>query len=499
MFTTRLLPLLLLSSLSLHAQQKSRKDTDFSKIISAAELSKQLYIIASPEMQGRNTPSIGLDKAADYLVSEFREMGLQSPPGMDFKQPYPLYKDSVLSSSLTVNGLTFSADTDFQMNTSNYSFKLNAGEVVFAGYGMSDSLRNDYRGLDVRGKVVLVLAGTPRPGGGRGQFINKQAIAAQFGAAAVIQVQENLSLQSRLMGNRHYLEVYRPVNYPPLITVRANVAKEITGKTLEELQAEGKNGATQSSFKTRLSLEFSKVTRSEMTQNVLGMLEGTDLKEEMLILTAHYDHVGTSGDKIYAGADDDGSGTVSILTIARAFATAAKAGNGPRRTILFMLVSGEEKGLWGSAYYTQHPIHPLEKSVVNLNIDMVGRIGDPYRNRADSANYVFIIGDDKLSSALRPISEEANRKNGSMTLDYTYNDPNDPNRFYYRSDHYNFAEKGIPVIFYFNGVHADYHQPTDTPEKINYPLMEKRAKLVYHTAWEIANREASIPRDQFKP
>jgi Zn-dependent M28 family amino/carboxypeptidase len=216
------------------------------------------------------------------------------------------------------------------------------------------------------------------------------------------------------------------------------------------------------------------------------------------MLTAHYDHVGKSADKIFYGADDDGSGTVSILTLARAFSEAKKAGKGPRRSMAFMLVSGEEKGLWGSAYYADNPIIPLEKTVCDLNIDMIGRIGDPYLKDVDSSNYVYIIGDDKLSSALRPISESANKKYTNLKLDYTYNDPNDPNRFYYRSDHYNFAEKGVPIIFYFNGVHPDYHQATDTPDKINYPLMAKRAQLVYYTAWEIANRTESIPRDQNK-
>jgi Zn-dependent M28 family amino/carboxypeptidase len=164
-----------------------------------------------------------------------------------------------------------------------------------------------------------------------------------------------------------------------------------------------------------------------------------------------------------------------------------------------MTVSGEEKGLWGSAYYSDYPVFPLDKTVCNLNIDMIGRIGSEYQKDKDSANYVYVIGDDKLSSALRPISETANQTYTKLKLDYKYNDPNDPNRFYYRSDHYNFAEKGVPIIFYFNGTHADYHRPTDTPDKINYPLLAKRAQLVFYTAWEIANRNQGIPRDQNNP
>ena len=161
-----------------------------------------------------------------------------------------------------------------------------------------------------------------------------------------------------------------------------------------------------------------------------------------------------------------------------------------------MWVSGEEKGLWGSKYYTDHPVFPLEKTTVDLNIDMIGRTGTDFLKSKDSVNYVYIIGDDKLSSDLTPITDEVNGTYSKMNLDRKYNDPNDPNRFYFRSDHYNFAEKGVPVIFYFNGVHADYHKPTDTPDKINYDLMEKRAKLIFHTAWVMSNREEMLKRDR---
>jgi Zn-dependent M28 family amino/carboxypeptidase len=226
------------------------------------------------------------------------------------------------------------------------------------------------------------------------------------------------------------------------------------------------------------------------------MIEGTDKKDEYVIITSHYDHVGKRPDgTIYYGADDDGSGTTGILELAEAFAKAKAAGKGPRRSILFMTVSGEEKGLWGSEYYSNHPVFPLEKTSVDLNIDMIGRIGEEYLKDKDSVNYIYVIGDDKLSTDLTPITEEVNKKYSKMKLDRKYNDPNDKNRFYYRSDHYNFAEKGVPVIFYFNGVHADYHKPTDTPDKINYKLMAKRGQLVFYTAWEMANRDEMLKRD----
>ena len=219
-------------------------------------------------------------------------------------------------------------------------------------------------------------------------------------------------------------------------------------------------------------------------ENVLGFIEGTDLKEEVLIITAHYDHLGKKDTSIYNGADDNASGTSAILEIAEAFMKAKKDSVGPRRSILIMAVSGEEKGLLGSKYYTENAIYPLEKTIANLNIDMIGRV-DKYH---EDANYVYLIGSDRISSELHNISEEVNRKNFNIELDYTFNEKDDPNRYYYRSDHYNFAKNNIPVIFYFNGIHEDYHKPTDTTEKIDFEKIHKITRFIFLTAWELANR-----------
>jgi Zn-dependent M28 family amino/carboxypeptidase len=228
--------------------------------------------------------------------------------------------------------------------------------------------------------------------------------------------------------------------------------------------------------------------------NVLGYLEGSDLRDQLLVISAHYDHLGKKDSVIYFGADDDGSGTVGLLELASAFSKAKSAGVGPRRSILFLANSGEEKGLWGSEFYTDHPVYPLEKTTADLNIDMIGR-SDPKRTQGDSTNYVYVVGDDRLSSDLRPVSVEMNRKYIGLELDYKFNDPKDPLKIYTRSDHYNFAKKGVPIIFYFDGINPDYHRPTDTPDKINYTLMTKRTRLVFYTAWEMANRESMMARD----
>jgi len=206
--------------------------------------------------------------------------------------------------------------------------------------------------------------------------------------------------------------------------------------------------------------------------------------EEVLVLSAHLDHIGVEDGVVFNGADDDGSGTIALLEIAEAFQKAKQNGHGPKRSILFLHVTAEEIGLYGSKYYSENPVYELENTIANLNIDMIGRI-DPKREK--ESDYIYLIGSDMLSQDLHDISEAANKKYMNLDLDYTYNGKDDPNRFYYRSDHYNFAKNNVPVIFYFNGTHADYHKATDTPDKIEYELYQKRTQLIFTTAWELAN------------
>ncbi len=226
---------------------------------------------------------------------------------------------------------------------------------------------------------------------------------------------------------------------------------------------------------------------------MLAFLEGTDLKEELVVVTSHYDHVGIIDGEVHNGADDDGSGTVTVMELARQFAKLKEEGLSPRRSILFMNVVGEEKGLLGSEHYADHPVFPLENTVANLNIDMIGRTD---ASHPDDPRYVYLIGSDKLSSELHEVSEHCNTTYTNLTLDYTYNAPDDPNRFYYRSDHYNFAKNNIPVIFYFTGVHEDYHKPGDDAEKIMYSKMAEIGKLVFHTVWNLANMADRIEVDR---
>lgn len=480
--------------------QKKHNPVPYAKTIKAADLKKHLYIVAGAEMGGREATTEGERKAAAYIENEFRQIGLLPGNNGSYRQFFPVYQDSVVSTSITVNGKEFTPGKDFIASPqTNFTATLMGSEVVFAGNGIVDSTRNDYKDLDVMGKIVLIFSpASPASGAPRQRRSSPyvlQEAAMKNGAAAILLVQENFPRQVTNNRGNMTMNGYKSTNYPNTYIISEGIAQAIMGNDFLAAKESLKNaGFTGASYKADLKLQFEKETQVLQSSNIIGLIEGTDLKDEYVVMTAHYDHVGKRGDSvIYYGADDDGSGTVSLIEFAEAFQKAKNEGKGPRRSIIIMAVSGEEKGLWGSGYYGDNPIFPLEKTSVNLNIDMIGRI-DPKRTVGDSTNYVYVVGDDKLSTDLRPISETMN-KHTKLELDYKFNDPNDTERIYYRSDHYNFARRGVPIIFYFNGTHADYHRPTDTPDKINYDLMEKRARFIFHTAWEMANRNDMLKRD----
>ena len=497
--------LALLSPVVLLAQKKDKAALQAAATITAQDMQKHLYTLAGPEMEGRDTPSPGLDKAAGYIENHFRQLGLLPGNKGSYRQYYPLYKDSMTSASLEINGTAYTLNEDFQPLPGNYSASMRFSEIVFAGFGISDGeLRNDYKDLAVTGKLVLIMDGTPdgyKPSVGGfaspASLNGKLNAALSRGAAGVLIVHSNFPRRAAAVTGNWSLNGFKATQSLFGCYISAKVAGVLLGSEPESLIQKIKaNAFAHKPYRGLTAVSYGKQTITATVSNVMGVIEGSDKKDEYVIITAHYDHVGKRSDgTIYYGADDDGSGPTGILELAEAFMTAKAAGKGPRRSILLMPVSGEEKGLWGSQYYAENPVFPLEKTSVDLNIDMIGRIGSDYLNDKDSTNYVYTIGDDKLSSDLAPITDLVNKTYLNMKLDRKYNDPKDPNRFYYRSDHYNFAAKGVPIIFYFNGVHADYHKPTDTPDKINYPLMAKRTQLVFYTAWEMANRDEMLKRD----
>ena len=481
-----------------HAQ-KIADPKPFANSITEEGLKKHLYTVASKDFEGRETATEGQRKAAAYIESTFKNLGLQPGNNGNYQLYYPVYQDSLANESIEINGQAFQPNEDFAANiSSNFTSTLFSGEIVFVGYGISDSSRDDYKGLDVKGKTVLVLNGVP-PGylvsaANRRMFnaYGKQDAAQKNGAIAVLVIQKDFPRKDVSHQGNMYLSAYKKVIRPNTFYVSEKIAKAITGDDYAAISG----GTVQpKTYTANIKLQFDKQTAQLQSSDVLGFIEGTDLKDQIVVISAHYDHLGKRDTVIYYGADDDGSGTVSILEIAEAFSKAKTAGKGPRRSILFLANSGEEKGLWGSEYYSDHPVYNLAKTTVDLNIDMIGRIDDS-RKKGDSTNYVYVVGDDKLSTDLKVISEGVNKKYTKLELDYKFNDVKDPERIYYRSDHFNFARKGVPIIFYYDGMlDRDYHKPTDTPEKIDYTLMTKRAKLVFYTAWEMANRNDMLKRD----
>ncbi|WP_080054335.1 M28 family peptidase [Spirosoma aerolatum] len=519
--------LILLPGLCL-AQEK------FANTITAADLEKNLRVLAADDMEGRETGTRGQRKAAEYIASQFAAEGLKpivktEDGKMGYQQPFTLYRKTWGDFYVNAGGKRFENQKDFIPNGLLYLPSETTYETIFVGYGIGESSYDDYAGRNVSGKAVVMLDDEPKTAdgkklisgssesskwGGANGWRAKSLLAKDKGAAQVFIVStdspeafKQLMAQRGAMQGRMNRLMLKPgaenVSSVGVFLITTDMASALLNtttatlnQTTEQLAQAAKPVA--SSLAGTIRMKADRVEEKTQSSNVLGFLEGTDKKDEVLVVSSHYDHIGISPDgQINNGANDDGSGTVSVLEIAQAFAKAKTAGKGPRRSILFLTVSGEEKGLLGSQYYADmSPVLPLDKTVADLNIDMVGRVDDLHEGK--SSNYIYVIGSDKLSSDLHKISEETNKKYIGMELDYKYNDPQDPQRIYYRSDHYNFAKHQIPIIFYFNGLHPDYHKPTDDIEKIDFKLAEKSARLVFYTAWDIANRDQRLVVDSNK-
>lgn len=483
------------------AQNTEDLAAKYAETITIEDMKDDLTILASDALEGRGTGERGQRMAAAYIMAHFQELGLQAPVKNGDTQSYYQHVKLITSKpgKITVgfNGKTISNLKDFlyygsAQNTGNVET-----EVVFVGSGSAE----EFEGLDVKGKSILAINSN------RSNRREITTLAQEKGVKMVFLVRSEDQKEYEEFLSRYggyfsrgsmSLDKEETAATGGAFYISPNTAGEIFGKPFSKLQeaiAKFKAGKKKSvrkikSKKVNYSIAFE--SRKFTSENVLGYLEGTDLKDEVLVLTAHYDHLGKVGDRIFNGADDDGSGTVAIMDIAEAFVKAKADGNGPRRSILFMAVTGEEKGLLGSAYYADNPIFPLENTVADLNIDMIGRNDD----RGFVEDYVSLVGSDKLSTELHDISEAMNKKYTKLKLDYTFNDENHPERIYYRSDHWNFAKNGIPVIFYTTGSHEDYHQESDTVDKILFEVMTKRTKLVFYTAWEIVNRDGRLIVDK---
>ena len=499
---------LLLAGVAISSQAQDKNAVRYSRGITKKALKAKLTIIASAEMQGRETATEGQRKAAAYIEGQFKTMGLEPGNGNNYQQEYPIFIDTLSTLSFVINNTSMVFGKDYVTNISSVvDTSANLKEIILAGYGITDSIYDDYKDLDVKGKCVLITEGEPKLENGNYLLTGTDKHSRSYSLYAKVNNARNHGAAIIL-----FYQPIQPKSTPPLksgpyinkgsrysqgitiLTITPNVLETITQGLSTDLNDMINSGHSLSAtLTTNVQLDLKKEATAMHSTNVIGVLPGTDKKDEFVFVTGHYDHLGTKNGKIYFGADDDGSGTCSVMQIAQAFMNAKAKGILPRRTMIFMTVSGEEKGLWGSEYYTEHPTVDLAKASADLNIDMVGRIAPDYTG--NPKNYVYVIGDDKLSSDLTPLTDSIDNQYMHMELDRKFNDPKDPARIYYRSDHYNFAKKGVPILFYFNGIHADYHQPTDTVDKINFKLMTKRAKLVFFTAWAVANREAMLKRD----
>ncbi len=480
----------------------------YAESITESELKEHLYTYASDEFEGRETGQPGQKKAVEYLKAYYQNLGIPAAKkNGDYFQEVPLEMSKLPSGSVLVNG------KDYPIGEHILTFSAAEGnykEIIYAGYGIEQDDYSDYKNLDVTGKIVLVKSGEPLNTDGSftlsgtreksiwsnmSESIGKRMeLASEKGAKGIIFF--DLSNFGRF---KNRFDVMRR-NDRGRMGLKANKGEEFASFFADAVFAKAILPTIEKDQKPRripLSLKLKVTSSNEQvsSENVVAFLKGSEKPDEYVILSSHLDHIGVNADgQINNGADDDGSGSVAMLSIAKAFKMASDAGHGPKRSIVFLHVTGEEKGLLGSQYYADvEPIFPLEQTVANLNIDMIGRI-DPKRD--GDRNYIYLIGSDKLSTELHELSEEVNKKYANIELDYTYNDVNDPNRFYYRSDHYNFAKNNIPIIFYFNGTHADYHKPGDTPDKINYDLLQNRTRLIFHTAWEVANRDGRVVVDK---
>ncbi len=503
-------------------QLTTAEAVEFAETIEIDDLKKHLSKLSSDEFEGRETGTEGQRKAAQYIADYFESLGLpKKGDDNSYFQRIAFINESWRNISMSVEGENLKHLWDYYAypSTNASMEEKTINELIFLGYGIDDENYSDYKKRDVAGKAILIYTGEPMDKKGRSRLTKseelsewttnwrkKLMVARQKGVSHVFVIdrnfKENVALARREILSRalQFGEGEKAEqNYVANTHISSNVVEQIIGsnkdafiKVRDKMEKKGKLKPL--TIPCNLTIVGEKRVRSLVGENVLGYVEGVDpdLKEELVVVTAHYDHLGKRGDDVYNGADDNGSGSSSILELAEAFAMAKKSGKGPRRSVLALLVSGEEKGLLGSEYYVEHPVFPLDNTIANVNVDMVGRVDE--KHTADP-NYIYVIGSNRLSTELHDINEQANNEHTQLELDYTYNAESDPNRYYYRSDHYNFAEKGIPAIFYFNGTHEDYHRTSDTIEKINFEKMQKIAKLVFYTTWELANRDKRIEVD----
>lgn len=491
----------------------------YADLLTEADAEKHLAILTSADFEGRGTGQRGGKKTVDYIVNEFEKYGLQKPINGSFLQPVSLLKIAYKVDDFSIDGKQFINGKDLFVQGDNKLTEYSGNEIVFIGFGIQDKKHNDLAKTNIKGKIVLLInEGEPLDASGNSIITGSESMS-EWSTSRFKRIQELIKLEPKLilatsstvetmlerMGARMISGRFSLDNGEknvanstdsPVVNITEEIANSILASKNTSIETLKKTPST-FVLKAKVKANMGVTQEKLYDPNVIGLLEGSDLKDEYVVIGAHYDHDGIlPNGTFFPGADDNGSGVVGMLEIAKAFSQAKKEGKGPRRSMLFIGLAAEEKGLLGSKFYVENPIIPLEKTVAMVNIDMIGRIDDKHLN--GNHNYIHAIGLDKLSSELQTITEKANAEYVHMELDISYNHPDEPMRLYYRSDHYNFAEKGIPSAFFFSGLHPHYHTPEDTIEKIHFPMMVKREKLIFHLAWEIANRNNKLVVDSNK-
>lgn len=515
----------------------SQKSSYAEKLIIASDLRSHVEFLASPFLMGRADGEPGLEIAARYLASQAELLGLKPANSGSYFQPYTIIRKSLDSKESYVR-LVSSTDS-LRITEPLYNLVPTGpddisleGEVVFAGYGIkSDKYKyNDLEGIDVSGKILLVMQRAPMSDDGKKslfsepEWMNEMSLQLKLGnlftakPKAVLFVADPksgsrslaesnpgfagyLTSKSTLKGSKEIENPFMAL-MPKVLFIDRSLADALlmgTGTTLEELQTKIDSQLKPSSFLIPgkiLKIKEKALTEEKTLNNVAGYIEGSDpvLRNELVIFSAHYDHIGAAGDKVNAGADDDASGCAALLSTAEAFQGLKKK---PLRSILFLWVSGEEIGLFGSESYVNAPLFPLEKTVADLNMDMIGRV----RSEADSTKETPMTGEksifvitDSQSRDLRSIADEADRKS-ELDFDYSLSGRDHPLQLFARSDHFNFVKKDIPVLFFTSGLHTDYHTPGDIPSRLDYNKMELVTRTMYRIGLTVADRKTRITVD----
>jgi hypothetical protein len=454
------------------------------RYIQAEDLKKHLSVLASDEYLGRETGKEGQKLAASYISNVFKETGAEFVPGMNGYEQYFDVIETQADGDLNLLSSPLQFKKDFIYL--NCKKKLELSNVPM--YTILGALKTN-----CSSDIIIVDTVTDILIRDRITFLREKGMPKN--TRAVVLFVQNYDLMFSYF--EHYvtdktmrLAVQEAKNELPIILVDASRIGALLPKNFRYLSENRKFKKRKTLSKMgEISISLNKSDLNLTSSNILAYIPGNDpiLKNEMVVITAHYDHIGVEEGVVFNGADDDGTGTVGLLELAEAFVQLKRFGEGTKRSILIMPVSGEEKGLLGSDYFTQFPTVPLSSIIADLNIDMIGR--DDISHENDTAEYIYIIGSNMLSYDLHNANESANQSYTKLELDYTFNSKDDPNKFYYRSDHYNFAKNNIPSIFYFSGIHEDYHQPTDDIEKIDFQKVERVTKLVYYTAIQLANNE----------